>query len=68
MRVEISTEELEALEIAMNFAIKASAILQLAAMADPTNTPTPVEDCLRANIYMSKGLDFVNKAKETAKK
>ena len=38
MKVEIDMEEIEALDIAISFAIKSSAFMQMAAIADPTNS------------------------------
>lgn len=68
MKVEISKQELEALDTAIHFAIKSSAFMQIAAITDPTGAPIKLEDILRANISMSHSLNFINKAKQQEKK
>lgn len=62
MKVEISKEEIDALEVAVNFGIKSSAILQMIALTSPDAAGViKLDDILRANISMSKSLDFLRK-------
>lgn len=65
MKVEISKEELEDLEVSINAAIKFSALMMSAAVMDK-NSPVKVDDILRANIYLKNSLDFVRRVKKEA--
>ena len=63
MKVEISMEEIEAMEQALSCAIKSNSMLQVAAIMSQDNNTITIKDCLEANLILNTCYQMVERIK-----